>query len=157
MKPVRLLLCFPHIIIVCVIVVLLVSCDNKIESIHYGQDECAFCTMKINDDKYSAMIVTAVGELYKFGSLECLTDFALVMNYVDDTEQSFMISDYNSPGTFIDTRKSMYVHNDNFPSPMGLNVLAFDSKEIAEKFMNENGGELMTWIDVVDLVRKGSE
>jgi copper chaperone NosL len=157
MKPVRLLLCFPRIIIVCVIVVLLVSCDNKIESIHYGQDECAFCTMKINNDKYSAMIVTAEGELYKFGSIECLTDFALVKDYVDDTEQSFIISDYYSPGNFIDARKSFYVHNNNFPSPMGLNVLAFDSKEMAEKFINENDGKQINWIDVIDLVRKRNE
>ena len=146
-----------QILTVYILIIVLASCENKIESIHYGQDECAFCTMKINDDKYSAMIVTAEGETYKFGSLECLTDFALVRNFVDDAEQSFMISDYNSPGNFIDTRKSVYVHNDNFPSPMGLNVMAFDSKEKAEKFMSENGGKRISWIDVIDLVRKRSE
>ena len=69
----------------------------------------------------------------------------------------FWLSDYNLPGNFIDARKSMFVHNDNFPSPMGLNVMAFDSKEMAEKFMNENGGELMLWNDIIDLVRKRSE
>jgi nitrous oxide reductase accessory protein NosL len=40
---------------------------------------------------------------------------------------------------------------------MGLNVMAFDSKEMAEKFMNENGGELMIWNDIINLVRKRSE
>jgi copper chaperone NosL len=81
----------------------------------------------------------------------------MVKNYVDDTGQSFMISDYNSPGIFIDARNSMYVHNNNFPSPMGLNVMAFDSQELADKFMKENGGELMIWNDIIDLVRKRSE
>jgi copper chaperone NosL len=136
---------------------LLTSCDQKTEAINYGQDECAFCTMKINDDKYSAKIATSEGELDKFDSIECLTDYALVKNYLDDTEKSFMISEYNSPGNFIDARKSMYVHNNNFPSPMGLNVMAFESKETAEKFMNDNGGELMIWNDIIDLVRKRSE
>ena len=142
---------------VTVLIIVLASCENKIESINYGQDECAFCTMRISDDKYSGTIVTVEGELHKFDSIECLTDFALVMNYVDDMEHSFMISDYNSPGSFIDARKSMFVHNNNFPSPMGLNVMAFDSKENAAKFLNENGGEQLSWIDVIDLVRKRSE
>jgi copper chaperone NosL len=146
-----------QIIIVFACITLLTSCENKTDAINYGQDECAFCTMKINDEKYSAKIKTTEGELYKFDSIECLTDFALVKEYVDNSAQSFMIADYNSPGNFIDTRKSMYIHNDKFPSPMGLNVMAFDSKEMAEKFMNENGGELMIWNDIINLVRKRSE
>jgi copper chaperone NosL len=146
-----------RIVIVFAVITLLTSCDQKTDAISYGQDECAFCTMKINDDKYSGKIATSEGELHKFDSIECLTDFAFVKNFVDDTGQSFMISNYNSPGNFIDARKSMFVHNNNFPSPMGLNVMAFDSKEMAENFMNDNGGELMLWNDIIDLVRKRSE
>jgi len=146
-----------RIILGCVFIMLLTSCDDKTEMIEYGQDECAFCTMRINDNKYSAMIVETDGKLHKFDSIECLTDFALVKDYVDDTEHSFMISDFYSPGNFIDARRSMFVHNDNFPSPMGLNVMGFDSKKMANKFMSENGGEQMSWIDVVNLVRKRSE
>ena len=157
MKLIKIQIFILQIIIICAVILLLTSCDNKTETINYGQDECAFCTMKINDDKYSAKLVTSDGELYKFDSIECLTDFALVKNYVDDTGQSFMISDYISPGNFIDARKSVFVQNNNFPSPMGLNVMTFDSKEMAEKFMKENGGELMIWNDLIDLVRKRSE
>jgi copper chaperone NosL len=157
MKQIKMQNLISQIIIACVIIVLLTSCETKTEVIKYGQDECSFCTMKINDDKYSAKIATSEGELYKFDSIECLADFAMVKNYVDDTGQSFMISDYNSPGIFIDARNSMYVHNNNFPSPMGLNVMAFDSQELADKFMKENGGELMIWNDIIDLVRKRSE
>jgi len=51
----------------------------------------------------------------------------------------------------------MFVHNDNFKSPMVLNVMAFDSKEMADKFMSENGGEQFSWIDVINLVKKRSE
>jgi len=157
MKLNRTLKYIPKFLIAFTILMLLTSCDNKTEAIDYGQDECAFCTMRINNDKYSAKLVTSQGELYKFDSIECLTDFALVKNYVNDTEKSFMISDYDSPGNFIDSRSSMFVHNNNFPSPMGLNVMAFDSKEMADKFMKENGGELMLWNDIIDLVRKRSE
>ena len=157
MKPIRVLHYIFKIIFVWVIIILLASCENKTEPINYGQDECAFCTMRINDDKYSAKIVETDGKLHKFDSIECLTDFALVQDYVDDTEHSFMISDYYSPGNFIDARSSMFVRSDNFSSPMGLNVMAFDSKEIADKFMSENGGDQFSWIDVVNLVRKRSE
>ncbi len=51
----------------------------------------------------------------------------------------------------------MIVRNDNSWTPMGLNAMAFDSEEMADKFMNENGGELMIWNDIIDLVRKRSE
>ena len=140
-----------------VIIIIVTSCENKTNVINYGLDECAFCKMRINDEEYSAKIVMSDGKLYKFDSIECLTDFALVKNYVDDTGQSFLISNYKAPGNFIDARGSTYGHNNNFPSPMGLNVMAFDSKEMAEKFTNENGGEQMKWIDVINLVRKRSE
>jgi len=157
MKLIKVLYHIHKIIIVYVIIMLLTSCDNKTEAINYGQDECAFCTMRINDDKYSAKIVETDGRLHKFGSIECLTDFALVQDYVDDTEHSFMISDFYSPGNFIDARSSIFVRNDNFSSPMGLNVMAFDSKEMADRFLSENGGEQMSWIDVNNFVRKRSE
>ena len=157
MKKIKMQYYISQFIIICGIILIINSCESKTDAIYYGQDECAFCTMKINDDKYSAKIKTTEGELHKFDSIECLTGFALVKNYMDDSEQSFMISDYNSPGNFIDAKKAIYIQNNEFRSPMGLNVMAFDSKENAEKFMNENGGELMIWNDIIDLVRKRSE
>ena len=51
----------------------------------------------------------------------------------------------------------MFVRNDNSRSPMGMNAMAFDSKKMGNKFITDNGGEQMSWMNVVDLVRKRSE
>ena len=53
---------FSQIIVVGYAFTFLTSCETKTDAINYGQDECAFCTMKINDDKYSAKILTAEGD-----------------------------------------------------------------------------------------------
>ncbi len=67
---------------------LISSCGSKPEPINYGHDECEFCRMQISDNRYGAELVTDKGKVYKFDSIECLIEFAMVKNLIGDSNQN---------------------------------------------------------------------
>lgn len=132
----------------------LTACSNEPEPINYGNDECVFCKMLITDNKYGAEMVTDKGKIYKFDSVECLINFGLLEHRLNKDDHNLLVSDFNNPGNFIDARTAVYVHNENFRSPMGLNVSAFIDQGAAVEFVDENGGEDILWNKVIDMVQE---
>ena len=145
-----------HVIFVFFTVITFASCGSEPEPINYGHDECEFCRMLITDNKYGAELVTDKGKIYKFDSIECMIEFSLVKNTLGDTNNKHLITDFYNPDNLVDARKSFYVKNDKVRSPMGLNVTAFIGEEQAEKFISENGGEKLSWVEVIELLKQRS-
>jgi len=134
----------------------LANCKSDPEPINYGHDECEFCRMQISDNRYGTELVTDKGKVYKFDSIECLIEFAIVKNLIGDENQKFLVTDFATPESFIDAANAFYVQNDNFRSPMGLNVAAFESEVSRQKFVAESGGSLLNWVDIIELVKQRS-
>jgi len=132
------------------------GCKAEPEPINYGQDECDFCRMQITDNRYGSELVTDKGKVFKFDEVGCMINYGLVKNLIGDANQKFLVTDFAAPETFIDATDGFYVHNEDFRSPMGLNVMAFDSEPSRQKFVAENNGHLLDWIDVIELVKKRS-
>lgn len=132
------------------------GCKAEPEPIIYGQDECDFCRMQITDNRYGSELVTDKGKVFKFDEVGCMINYGLVKNLIGDANQKFLITDFAAPESFIDATDGFYVHNEDFRSPMGLNVMAFDSEPSRQKFVAENNGHLLDWIDVIELVKKRS-
>lgn len=145
-----------RVVIVLLTIITLASCGSEPEPINYGHDDCEFCRMLITDNKYGAELVTDKGKIYKFDSIECMIEFSLVKNTLGDTNNKLLITDFDNPGNLVDARNSFYVKNDNFRSPMGLNVTAFNGEEQVQKFISENGGEKLSWVEVIELVKQRS-
>ncbi|MBW7886843.1 MAG: nitrous oxide reductase accessory protein NosL [Bacteroidetes bacterium] len=137
-------------------ILLLAGCSTHPSPIQYGQDECEHCRMLITDNRYGAEIVTDKGKVLKFDSIECLIKYALAKSIIADGKQKFFVTDFLKPETFTNPQSAFYIQNENFRSPMGLNVSAFGAKEEAQKFLQENGGTPMSWVDVIELVRQRS-
>ncbi|MBE0571377.1 MAG: nitrous oxide reductase accessory protein NosL [Ignavibacteriaceae bacterium] len=132
------------------------GCKAEPEPINYGQDECDFCRMQITDNRYGSELVTDKGKVFKFDEVGCMINYGLVKNLIGDANQKFLVTDFAAPESFIDATDGYYVHNEDFRSPMGLNVMAFDSEPSRQKFVAENNGHLLDWIDVIELVKKRS-
>lgn len=134
----------------------LANCKSDPEPINYGHDECEFCRMLITDNRYGSEIVTDKGKVFKFDEVGCMIEYAMVKNLIGDANQKFLVTDFATPKTFIDANSAFYVHNENFRSPMGLNVAAFESEVSRQKFVAERGGNLLNWVDVIELVKRSS-
>lgn len=132
------------------------SCNNSPEPINYGKDECEHCRMMITDNKYGAEIVTGKGKVYKFDSIECLLEFAFERNIVGDDNQIFLVTDFSMPEKLIDARSAFYIHNDNFRSPMGLNVSAFENESEMKAFLLKDGGKKLSWLDLIEMANQST-
>ena len=132
------------------------GCGADPEPINYGHDECEFCRMLITDNRYGSEILTDKGKAFKFDEVGCMIEYAMVKNFIGDANQKFLVTDFATPGSFIDAANAFYVQNENFRSPMGLNVIAFDSEISRQKFVSESGGSLLNWIDVIEIVKQRS-
>ncbi|EDP71842.1 hypothetical protein FBALC1_12112 [Flavobacteriales bacterium ALC-1] len=125
------------------LLLLFLSCNVSPQPINYGSDGCHFCKMTIVDKVHAAEIVTKKGKTYKFDATECMVNF---MNDFDISEiELYLSNNYTEPEALIDATKASFLISENIPSPMGAFLSAFKSKEDAEKFQSEKGGELYTW------------
>ena len=138
------------------LLLILSGCKAGPEPINYGHDECEFCRMQISDNRYGSEIVTDKGKVFKFDEVGCMIEYAMVKNFIGDANQKFLVTDFATPETFIDATDAFFVQNDNFRSPMGSNVMAFDSEISRQKFAAESGGNLLNWVDVIELIKQQS-
>jgi len=143
-------------LLILLLLVISPGCKSEPEPINYGQDECDFCRMLITDNRYGCELVTDKGKVFKFDEIGCMIEYAMVENLIGDANQKFLVTDFAAPEAFITANDGFYVHNENFRSPMGLNVMAFDSEVSRQKFVAESGGNLLNWIDVIELVKQRS-
>lgn len=138
------------------LLLLMCGCKTGPEPINYGHDECDFCRMLITDNRYGSEIVTDKGKVFKFDEVSCMIEYALVKNLIGDANQKFLVTDFANPETLMDASSAFFVKNENFRSPMGSNVMAYDSEISRQKFVAESGGSLLDWVDVIELVKKRS-
>jgi copper chaperone NosL len=139
-----------------ILLYLFASCSNKPEPIDYGTDECEFCRMLITDNRYGAEMVTDKGKIFKFDSIECLVNFSLAKNLIGDQNQILLVTDFANSPKFIQCKNAYYIQNENFRSPMGLNVSAFGNQDSVKKFLADNGGTEIPWLEVIELVKQSS-
>jgi copper chaperone NosL len=137
-----------------IVIILISSCSQKTEEIKFNSDECDYCNMQIGDNRFAAEMISDEAKIHKFDSIECLTGFAITKNFVDDNSQSFYVMDFLKLGNFINARKAFYLNNNNFHSPMGLNVQAFATETERDMFSKKNGGDKISWEDVVKMVKE---
>lgn len=129
------------------------GCQSEPEPIEYGMDSCDNCKMLITDSRYGSELITEKGKVLKFDAVECLGEFIIENQMEENTGTKLFISDFFNPGEFIDARGSYYLHNDNFRSPMGMNVLATADSIKLREFHNEHKGELLDWRAVIKIVK----
>ncbi len=134
-------------ITICVLL-LLTSCSTQPQPIQFGSDGCDYCRMMIANEIFGGEIVTKKGKLYKFDSGECMINF-LRNNKVRENEiASQWVINAAQPKDLIEATKAIYVYTEKFPSPMGGYISAFESKEEMQKFIEQYGGDVLSWNEV---------
>lgn len=126
------------------LLVSITSCSVEPKEINYGNDHCFNCDMTVVDKTHAAQYVTKKGKAYVFDAVECLM-MKLEKEKNEELMVFILVADFNNPGTLIDAKTATYLISEKIKSPMGANLSAFSSTEIANKFLTENGGEIFSW------------
>jgi len=135
---------------------LTLSCSPKPQPINYGKDACDYCRMIISDKRFGGEIVLKTGKVYKFDDVGCLINFFWENNIAEKDIAMFLVVDYKT-GDLIDATRAFYIQSDKIHSPMAYDIAAFKNPEDAEEFLNKNGGNLMNWAQINDLIRRQSK
>ncbi|MCO5948199.1 nitrous oxide reductase accessory protein NosL [Mucilaginibacter flavidus] len=132
---------------------LLAACSHAPEPIQYGKDACSHCKMTIMDKRFAAELITAKGKLFKFDAAECMAGFLKENPAVaNDAKSVFLVNDFTQPGQFADARKSFFLRDSSFSSPMGGNLAAFASRLSAEGAKKDKSARIYNWISLLKQV-----
>lgn len=118
-----------------------VSCTVKVQPIEYGADDCDFCKMGIVDAKHAAQLVTTKGKNYKFDAIECMLHYLADTTHPEKEYQHILVADIRNPGTLIPAEQAHFIISKNIPSPMGAFLSATQTKEDAQKLLDEFTGD----------------
>lgn len=137
-----------------VLVFTCISCAIEPEAINYNYDECAYCKMKISDVRFGAELVTSKGKVYKYDSAECL-----VNTYIEKSDEQYafvLVTDYSRPHHLVDAQSAHFLISEKIPSPMGGNLSSYEYPQIANQFLDKNGGDLFSFQELVSVYKKKS-
>ena len=123
------------------------ACNIEPKPIAYGEDGCHFCQMTIVDKMYAAELVTKKGKVFKFDATECMINQLKTMDA--DLIELFLSTNYAMPMQLIDAKRATFLISKNLPSPMGANLTAFETRNDAITKLDEKGGKLYTWNELI--------
>ena len=130
-----------------IILCALFSCETVPEAINYGNDACAFCKMTIVDQQHASQYVTKKGKQFKFDAIECMLN-DITEKDIDKIE-ILLVADYKNPGTVVAADQATYLISKEIKSPMGAYLSAFSSQEVASQTLEQSGGKLYTWSEIL--------
>lgn len=131
-------------IILPVLLILSAACSQEPAEIHYGSDECVHCKMMITDDRFAAQLVTEIGKALKFDAIECLARYA--GEHKSELESAKLwVSNFNSPGSWIDAEQAYIIKSEVINSPMGESLLALETEQEMNRHLAEYPGEQIAW------------
>jgi len=131
----------------------LVSCSVEPKEIMYGNDHCNYCDMTVVDKSHSAQYVTKKGKAYMFDAVECMVR-EINESQNEENLAFVLVADFSNPGNLVDAETATYLISEKIKSPMGANLSAFESIDIAEQHLDEFGGDLYSWTQIKDKLSK---
>ncbi len=141
------------LILLALFVLLLSACEPGPRDLHYGQEECAHCMMRVSDPSFATQLVTQHGRHYAFDSVECLAGHLEAGDIPEDDVHSLWVANFADPeGDWLRAEDAVYLQSEDLMSPMGLALTAYSDEETLASFREEYGGEIRSWSEVRAIV-----
>lgn len=134
--------------IILISLIILFSCSKEISPLLYDVDQCEHCRMILTDRKYGAEIITKKGKAFKFDATECMLKYLKEKKTDERDVDKYFVIDLSEPGKLTDATSATFLISPKMRSPMGENISAFADKNTAEKYLKENGGDILSWEDL---------
>jgi copper chaperone NosL len=132
---------------------MLVGCDRSAApAIAYGRADCDVCLMRIVDNRFGGLAITAKGKTKEFDSIECLATFASSVTGLRST----WVSDFDHPGTLVEATRAWFVRKGGAASEMGANLLAFSASADTSAIRARFGVSALAWPEVQSLAKRNA-
>ena len=120
------------------------SCNSQQPSpININKDNCDNCKMSIADAKFACEVITSKGRIYKFDDIECMQNFIKENN--TNTFSSILVSDFTNTLQLFKADKGFFLKAESIKSPMGGNIAAFASKDLAIEYSKKINTSVIDW------------
>lgn len=130
-------------------VLLLQACsdkDYKPRGIVSETDVCKVCNMSIVHEEYAGQIALSNGDYEMFDDLGCLIEYMKNLNK-GDIGKAFIKDEGEK--NWVDVKTASYVYDKDIWTPMSYGVIAFESKDSAQQYIDKEGkGQLMSYSDL---------
>lgn len=127
----------------------LFACNTKPKEILVGKDTCSFCKMTVSDNRFGAELVTSKGKIYVFDDEICLIEFLKQHEEIKKNKNEFYFTNFFEDHRLIPVKTAFIVKTKSHRGPMEGNYIAFANKERCDEYIKLNGGELLSWENLV--------
>jgi copper chaperone NosL len=127
----------------------LTYCTIKPEPLAAGSDTCTHCKMTIIETQYGCELVTSKGKVYKFDDIACMKEFMQVNPMDNQNIKHLLVADFNNKGEWLNASSSGYYSGPLVKSPMGSNIVAFATEQIALEFKGDQVGSVLNWTTIL--------
>jgi copper chaperone NosL len=124
------------------------SCSQKPQPINYGKEACAFCKMTIMDKKFAGEIVTQKGKNFHFDDVHCLAGY-MHENKMNEKDVTVYVNDFSGAHNFLKAGESFFVKDTSLNTPMNGHFAAFSSQTQAQQYIQQHGGSLLSFSQIV--------
>ena len=129
------------------------GCTPVPQPIEFGTDICHYCKMTIVDQRYGAEVVTNKGKVYKYDATECMVNSVYADKLIPEEKvHSFLTVAYDQPRSLIPVSEGHFLQSATLPSPMGMFLTCFSSKEELQNATQQHDGVMMDWDGVKQVV-----
>lgn len=133
--------------------ILMWNCSIAPKEIAYGSDSCHYCRMTVVDQQHGSQLVTKTGKAFSFDSIECLINY-LGENPSIEEQGLLLVNTLDQPGKLIEATSASYLVSPNLPSPMGANLTAFSTENLAEEAKDNYDGVTYDWLSIRTTIHK---
>jgi len=120
--------------------------DFKPRGIVSETDVCKVCNMSIVHEEYAGQIALSNGDYEMFDDLGCLIEYMKNLNK-GDVGKAFIKDEGEK--NWVDVKTASYVYDKDIWTPMSYGVIAFESKDSAQQYIDREGkGQLLSYSDL---------
>ncbi|MFA6572010.1 MAG: nitrous oxide reductase accessory protein NosL [Bacteroidota bacterium] len=125
--------------------IIISGCGKSPVPLEIGKDECNYCKMTIVDPKWGAEIITDKGKIYKFDVVECAIAYAETELKEGEKVKSVWTVNYLNPKEFLSVENALYLFNEQFHSPMGMDAVSVPVLKDTSKLKLSGESEILNW------------
>lgn len=128
------------------------GCINKNleKKIEFGKDSyfCENCKMNIVDKRYRCLIINNKIKKFRFDDISCLIEW---YGKKKIESKNLWVTNFNNNDDILNFENAFFVKSINLLTPMNSNIASFNDIESAKKFIIDNDGEIIDYLNVLNI------